>query len=708
MMRQAVKWALVLLGAALLISYVVLDNLYLSVAGTLLLVVAAMFWPPKSLAMAALSLGIVAVGTSLAAAGGWGDFSTTELLWACAAIVVWPVGLVALAWSFRFRKALYGLLVLPTAAVLALFLAGVHNTIGDIRTLSQYVTMRDGVKIAVSVYTPRRMDSTEGLPTILLQTPYHRATDFRFPWNLLKPPPSGPSPNTKPLVRAGYAYVTVDVRGTGASFGHRETLFSADEVQDGVKIVDWIVAQSWSNGVVGVEGVSYNGTAAEHLLAQRHPAVKAALLQFSLYDAYAEIIFPGGIFADNFVRTWADYAYHLDRNQLGALLGPQYDKFFTGVWPVDGPLGKADLRAAVAEHEKNFDPYATLKSVTFKDDQAGAFSPLAMSTYPLQDRIRTSGVPIFSVSGWLDGAYPYAAIKRFMTTATPGSKLMIGPWDHGGRQNISPCKTGAGGTFDSAALARQFFDYTLKGLKTAYADLPPVSYFTQCAEQWRQDVQWPPAATNADYYLAADGELAGAALDNQQEYDSYTVDPTTSSGIRSRWISYVNTGRVAIGYDDRAQEAQKLLTYTSPILKADMEVTGHPEVTLHMASSESDGQLFVYLEDVAPDGRVTYVTEGQVRLLHHRLSDKTLPYQQPTRYRSFEKADAAAMTPGKVTEVVLDLWPTSYLFRAGHRVRLSIAGADRDNFIKPDTTPTYQVYRGGQTSSRLRLPVVDR
>jgi hypothetical protein len=201
----------------------------------------------------------------------------------------------------------------------------------------------------------------------------------------------------------------VDVRGTGASFGSRTTILGETEIGDGVEIVDWIVRQPWSNGRIGLEGVSYNGTVAELLLARRHPAIKAVTPQFTYYDAFAELVRPGVLFPERFARVWANFSRALDSNTLGALLGGDFAKSNGGVRPVNGD--RRALQEAIAEHARNFDPYETMRRLQFSDEAIGDFSPLQMSPFVYQEEIKSTNTPIYSVSGWLDGAYQYGAVK---------------------------------------------------------------------------------------------------------------------------------------------------------------------------------------------------------------------------------------------------------------------------------------------------------
>jgi putative CocE/NonD family hydrolase len=187
--------------------------------------------------------------------------------------------------------------------------------------------------------------------------------------------------------------------------------------------------------------------------------------------------------------------------------------------------------------------------------------------------------------------------------------------------------------------------------------------------------------------------------------DDYVVDPRAGTGERSRWLGLLNPF-IRSDYPDRRARGARLLVYTSPPLEADMEVTGHPVVTLHVSASAPDATLFAYLEELAADGSVRYVTEGQLRALHRGgLVEAEGPGAAPRR--SYRREHAAPLSPGEAAEVVFDLLPVSHRFRRGHAVRLAIAGADRDHFAPPpDPNARLQVRRGGARGSRIDLPVV--
>ena len=151
-----------------------------------------------------------------------------------------------------------------------------------------------------------------------------------------------------------------------------------------------------------------------------------------------------------------------------------------------------------------------------------------------------------------------------------------------------------------------------------------------------------------------------------------------------------------------------MLSFTGAPLAADTEVTGHPWAELHFAASEKDCTFFVYLSDVTPAGKSVYVTEGVFRALHRKLgaNPPDIPATGPTH--SFNRTDAEHLVPGEPAEAAFELLPTSYLFRQGHRIRLSIALADSDHFTRiPDgRPPEITLFNGGERPSRVVLPVI--
>lgn len=145
-------------------------------------------------------------------------------------------------------------------------------------------------------------------------------------------------------------------------------------------------------------------------------------------------------------------------------------------------------------------------------------------------------------------------------------------------------------------------------------------------------------------------------------------------------------------------------------MTTDVEITGSPVVTLYVASTESDGAFHVFMEDVTSDGRVTYITEGILRAIHHQISNDESPYVQLGPYHSYLKADAAPLVPGEVTEISFNLYATSVLIKKGHSIRIAIAGHDALVFARypAEGTPVWTVERSNTYPSHVDLPIAAR
>ncbi|MEK6322556.1 MAG: CocE/NonD family hydrolase [Acidobacteriota bacterium] len=570
-----------------------------------------------------------------------------------------------------------------------------------VKRTSRYITLRDGVRLAADIYLPEGLGAGVRLPAILEQTRYGRSFEYQPEVRAVV---DRPSSKVVEFVIRGYAFVIVDVRGSGTSFGRRRGELSPLEARDGRDVVDWIVGQPWSDGKVGATGVSYVGTTAELLLVNRHPAVKAVVPQFSLFDAYPDIAFPGGVKHTWFIKIWSQVIDAMDKN----IIPEQQRQQIVGVRPVDDNPDRKLLAQAVRDHASNIDVNAQLSAVTFRDDRAPSGWTLEeISPKSYLRELAASRAAIYSYSGWYDGGYPHAAVNRFMTVKNPGSRLVIGPWNHGGRFYFSPAHGGLNSSFPHTLELLRFFDYHVKGIKTSIVAEPPVHYYTMGEERWHSANTWPlPQARKQTWFFADDNSLSRARLAAGKVFDTYRVDYTAGTGNLSRWNTLVGGG--SVDYPDRSAEDRKLLTYTSEPLDQDMEVTGHTIVTLFVSSTATDGQFFVYLEEVDEAGRVRYVTEGELRAMHRKLGGRP-PYKTVVPYRTYLRRDASPLVPGQVTQLTFDLLPTSYLFRKGRRLRVAIAGADKDHFDPPaGEPPTIQLYRGAAFLSRILLPVVPR
>ncbi len=586
------------------------------------------------------------------------------------------------------------------------------------RLQALHVEMRDGVRIAIDVWVPEGLEEDDTVPTLMRMTRYWRADDVVAAdgGNLTA---DANFERADAINQAGYAYVIVDARGTGASFGTRAYETTEDEVRDYGEIADWIVAQPWSNGRIGSFGVSYDGTTAEMLAVNQHPAVRAVAPLYPDFNAFDHLVYPGNVFLEFFTDEWGAAVSRMDNDDICGLTGnveeeacQQVKARVRGVKPVDSDPDRTLVAAAVVDHARNARVADAARSLEFKDDPFGdgpRFVDRLSSPAWKRKQIEASGAAIFSRVGWLDAATVAGALSRFNTFSNP-QRVVIGALSHGGGHDTDPYRSPDAQPDPSEeeqfVNLFAFFDPLLAGEAEPTSVTSEITYVTLGSGEWRTTSVWPPQGFDQrTFYLAANGTL-NEEVANGPGSDRYEVDYTATTGLTNRWHTNIGGGDVV--YPDRRKEDEKLLTYTSAPLERDSEITGHPLVTLYVRSSTEDPAFFAYLETVAPDGTVTYVTEGQLRAISRKVADTPPPYWHAGPYRTFLREDAEPMPIGEVEEITFDLWATSVHIPAGHRIRVALAGADAGNFARyprGGESATWTIERGSDHPSRIVLPM---
>jgi putative CocE/NonD family hydrolase len=553
-----------------------------------------------------------------------------------------------------------------------------------------HVSLHDGVRLAVDVLKPAGSEGKK-LPAIYVSTRYGRSAIGK-----------DASSEYRGWLAQGYAVVLADVRGTGASFGTWYIPYSRQEAEDVGELANWIAAQPWSNGRVATTGTSYPGTTALISPAFGSPAVKASVPRFSDFDMYSDLLFPGGTVAEDLIVTWGRFVREMDLNQNRP-----------GVRPVDGADGAKLLAQAVEEHRRNEWSFETAaEDVTSRDEVLKRFGGLSIDeagTFHLRERIEASGVPIFGWASWLDSGTAQGLVNRFAGWSNPQVSI-IGAWSHGAGYDSDPFKPVDQPLEVPRALQEQLYSCFIAPYMQGRTVSPDhlLIYYTMGEDQWKTTKSWPLASTRMQkFYLGANGTLTGKS-GTASASDAYKVDFTATTGKTTRWATQASGDDVV--YPERAEADRQLLVYTSAPLETDMEVTGHGLVSLQLTSSQPDGAVFAYLEDVAPDGRVTYVTEGQLRMLHRKIAKDGGPYKTSYPQQSFKREDAAPMRPGAIEMLRFQLLPTSVLFRKGHRIRIAFAGADAGNFKRMPASgdASWRVARGGKQASYIELPIIPR
>jgi putative CocE/NonD family hydrolase len=561
-------------------------------------------------------------------------------------------------------------------------------------TTSPTIQAPDGVKLAADVVLPSDA-AGKRLPAILVMSPYGRATRLS-------------AGAVQAFIAAGFAVVLVDTRGTGASQGHVTAIFSRQERADIAVVLGWIARQPWSDGRVVATGASYDGNLAALTLAAPGQVMAGAVPRFIDFDTYRDLAVPGGVRNEMLLREWGAMT---DALNLGTpcLLSAAACPAIANLKPVDGDTNDDALRAALLDHQRDWRAYTDTRGYQFEDDLTPSGQDLRDGFLSSQvAALRASPAPVQIWGSWFDASTADSALDWYRAAPDAHIELYLGAWTHGGGARVDPFVHDAAEDEPGApSPARVFLSFA----QDAVAQPPAaakrlIHYYTAGVQSWRATTQWPPAGIRpVRWFFAADGALAPAAPTEAKAADAYPVDFTATTGKTNRWTTQLGGGPV--DYGDRAGPDKKLLTYTSAPLDRAIEVTGSPVLTLHLAASRPDGAVFVYLEAVAPDGRVVYLSEGELRL---GLRGPPSPVNTPQGVApSFLRAEVAPLVPGAVTEIGVRLHVTSALIPKGDRLRIAIAGADADTFARyPEAGDlTYTVERSAAAPSHVDLPQAD-
>jgi len=579
--------------------------------------------------------------------------------------------------------------------------------------VSEYVAMTDGVRLAVTAWLPVEVSyKSQNFPVVLITTRYWRAID-----SCQQTPSSQPYyPLAVDLARRGYVLVVADARGTGASFGTRSAETDHNEVVDIGEIVEWVAQNFWCDGHVVTSGCSYSAITTLYSLVSAPPALKLGFCRSPDFDMYRHLFAPGGIVNRWFVKIWGAVTAAQDANDGTALFANGYWPVPTegkendfGVLPVDCDQDGSQLEAAVREHRQNFNIADNVEAFDFIDGFLTKNNPPLFSPSN-QQAIEASGIPLVIRCGWHDAGTALGALAMYVSFKA-NIRVILGPCNHEGTYLVDPFLLGDG-TIAKRPHQGEAFKRLVATVDSVVKDnkptLPAVEYFTLGENRWKTSEQWPlPHTQMQRWYLAGNHQLTQLQAASEYGNDVYQVDSTATTGRFNRW--FAQSPDQPVLFLDRQTEDKKLLIYDTRPLERDTEITGHPVIHLYLSSSATDGQFFVYLETIDPDGRVRLLTEGQLRGLHRKISRGTRPYKMFGPYHSFKEQDAMLLDPNEVTEITFDLLPISVLLQKGQRIRVAIAGADADTFdpIIGCETPTLTLERNFDYSSYIDLPIIN-
>ncbi len=533
------------------------------------------------------------------------------------------------------------------------------------------IVARDGVELAAAVYMP---GSGGPFPALFAASPY------RFDNNTLPASPQFLWRETGPIdwyVAQGYAYVHLDVRGSGRS-GGTFGFMDRKEQEDLYDAIQWIAAQDWSNGKVGSIGQSYYCMLQWFMGALNPPALKCIGAHDGLADPYRANCYNGGIPGDFFPGYW------------------WYQNRFINQFPASGPsrLQETDLNALLAAHPLYDDFW---KERCAREVQHMITTPIYCSGVWSKMFIHVRGV--------IDGYRQAKAPKKLRMSGAPNA------W-------------GAAAEFSSVAFHEKvmlpFYDHYLKGKDTGWLDRPDVQYAVRGSNVTRDADQWPPANTRYERWWL-DGSKSGSVT----SLNDGGLARQKPAGEAATGYDYPDPGWVAgvVGFGPTGpaggfDPARRVLTFTSAPLAADLEIAGPIKLELFASSSARDTDFFVKISDQFPQspedrGRglnpfAEVVTRGWLRASHRAIDPAKSTEMEPFHPHDREEP----IEPGRVYKFEISLEPMAYLFRAGHRLRLEIVNGDSPfteqlwpHYYRPDKVGRDTIHHDAEHPSALILPV---
>ncbi|PYT50125.1 MAG: X-Pro dipeptidyl-peptidase [Acidobacteria bacterium] len=570
-------------------------------------------------------------------------------------------------------------LILPLAAA-----AAEHYDVTVERNVA--AKMRDGVTLRADIYRPK----AEGkFPVLLVRTPYDKTGSMGF--------------GLRAAAR-GYAVIAQDVRGRFESEG--EWYPFKNESQDGYDTVEWAAALPYSNGKVGMFGGSYVGATQFLAAIAKPPHLSGICPNVTASNYHDGWTYQGGAFEQWFNESWATgLAKNTMRRRLeagGNAIG------WTKILPLRGyPVLEAPESEGLAPYftdwlaHPNYDDY--------------------WKQWSIEDHYAQVQVPVLSFAAWYD-IFLGGSLKNFVRLKTEagteaakrGQRLAVTVGGHAGQSStgkVGAVEFGNKLPADLDEITLRWYDWLLKGEANGVEKEKPVKIFVMGKNEWRDEDDWPLArAKNTRYFLHSSGAANGLGGNGSlstvapadEKPDQYVYDPNDAVPTIGGPLccGALPTG---IGPEDQrpAEARSDVLVYTTPAFAKDTEVTGPVSLDLYVSSSAVDTDFTGMLVDVWPNGFAQNLTSGILRL----------------RYRNSQEKPELA-NPGETYHIAVDLWSTSNVFLAGHKLRLEVSSSNFPRFDRNLNTGEEQaratrmikatnvIYHDKAHPSALVVPVV--
>ena len=548
------------------------------------------------------------------------------------------------------------------------------------------VKMRDGVTLIADIYRPKAQGK---FPVLLTRTPYNR-----------RDPMTGTF-----LASHGYVAVLQDTRGRFDSGG--EFYPFKHESDDGYDTIEWAAALEYSNGMVGTFGGSYVGATQMLAAISRPPHLKAIFPYVTASEYYDGWTYQSGAWMQAFSSTWTTgLAQDTLRRKASVMMADLNE------WMTQLPVDKYQMVKQLAPAD--YAPYFRDWIEHERDDEY-------WKRWKISDHYSKLDIKALHSGGWHDiflkgSIGNYVGMRKNAPTAEArdNQRLLVGPWAHAATSaegKIGDVTFGKSAVLDMNGTIVKWMDYALKGIKNEFATDSPVKLFVMGENVWRDEKEFPLARTQYTKYFfhslkGANGDTSDGGLSTRspanEKPDTFEYDPANP-------VPTIG-GRLCCGgtspgpFNQKPNEArQDVLIFSTPTLERDVEVTGYITVELFAASSAVDTDFTALIADVDQNGYARFLTDGIVR----------------ARYRnSTEKAEL--IEPGKIYKYTVDLWATSNLFKAGHKIRVYLSSSNFPRFNRNLNTgeatmhgtkmvkARQTIYHDAERPSAIVLPIIPR
>lgn len=537
------------------------------------------------------------------------------------------------------------------------------------------IPMRDGVELAADVYLPP--ESQLPTPAIVQVTPYDKTGGL-----------VGPA-EAKFYADRGYAYVIADCRGRGKSEGEWRPFIN--DPKDTHDVIEWAARQKWCTGKVGTMGVSYGGWIQWAAASERPPHLTCMVSTSAAGRWQQEIPFTNGVF-----QLYFGWWVFLVRRRISEVHG----------------LGLHDwdhvLRLLPLEKVGEFiNPAGRVWRDLVDEDTLGEH----WRSIRFDGRYSQIDVPCLHFTGWYDledllGEFHHYEQMMAKSPARDRQRLIVGPWSHvkarRPHHTYADVHFGPDAALDTDALHLRWFDHWLKGIDNGImSELPPVRVYEPGTNVWRDSARWPLSDREATLHLRFDGREGRLSVQTPGRRDaprSFRYNPEdpapTQLDVRQYPLEDVPL------LQNPVEARPDVIAYTSEPLTEKVVVSGWPHLRLFADSDCDDTDWHVKVTDVDAQGQSRKVTQGCLRASFRESLEKPTP-----------------LTPGKVTEFDVELWPTHHAFLPGHRIRVTITSSDFPWFARSmnrfgpihllgdPRVATNTVYHAPAYPSRIVLPV---